>query len=212
LLEFPIHNGNWLSYPTNSFILSMKSWVLKAVMAAFAIGANMAIAQAHELPTNRLSIVLRDNTHITLTYLIDYPAALHQALAPKRDIAEFVMMYAAMPAADFQKALANAQSKFSSATKIVLSNGEPLTIRNWRWPDPAKVQAQLQQRVMQSIVAANEHKHDAAQEIQADATTNHKIQNLYLSMPESFGAVMVVSYKPTQILVKPRTVSVPIKF
>jgi hypothetical protein len=190
----------------------MKSLVFNAVLAALAIGANMAIAQAHELPTNRLSIVLRDNSHITLTYLIDYTAALHLAIAPKRDIAEFIMMYSAMPAADFQKTLANAQSKFSSATKIVLSNGEPVAIRNWRWPDPAKVQAQLQQRAMQSIVAANEHKHEAAQEIQADATTNHKIQHLSLSMPDSFGTVMVVSYKPTQILVKPRTGSVPIKF
>jgi hypothetical protein len=190
----------------------MKSLTLKTFIAALAIASSFASLQAHELPSNRLSIVLRDNTHLTLTYFVDYTAALHQALEPKRTTAEFAMIYSAMPPADFQKALATAQSKFSSATKVILPSGQALEISNWRWPEAAKVQAQLQQRVMQSIVAANDHRHETALEIQAEAVAIRRINSLSVSLPDSFGTVMVVSYKPTQILVKPRTGLVPIKF
>jgi hypothetical protein len=190
----------------------MRSHAIKTGIAALAIVSSLPSSQAHELPSNRLTVVLRDNTHVTLTYFIDYTAALHQALEPKRAITEFAMIYSAMPTAEFQKALAHAQNKFSSATKINLPNGEALPITNWRWPEAAKVQTQLQQRVMQSVVAANDHRHEIALEIQAEAVSNRKINNLSVSLPYSFGTVMVVSYKPNQTLVKARTGLVPIKF
>jgi hypothetical protein len=190
----------------------MKSFSKRTIVTTLLIASTMAMTQAHELPSNRLSIVLRDNTHLTLTYLIDYAQALHLALEPQRSMTEFSVIYSAMPPAEFQKVLLRAQGKFSSTTKITMPNGEQIAVSNWRWPDAAKVQAQLQQRVMQSVVAANDHRHEVAIEIQAEASANSKISALTLSLPESFGAVTVVSYKPTQTVVKPRSAAIPIKF
>jgi hypothetical protein len=169
-------------------------------------------ATAHELPANRLSLVLRDDAHIALTYYIDYPKALQQALEPKRTFNEFLLMYSAMPAANFQQAMAKAQAIFASETVIKLNNGEALAITAWRWPNAVSTQAALQQRVMQSVVAASEHQHEAAIEIQANATAKRKIDEISVALPKSLGSVLVVSYKPKQTPLLPTSAPLKIKF
>lgn len=172
----------------------------------------LAAAFAHELPANRLTLVLRDETHLSLTCRVDYTAALHQALAPKRTLQEFVVMYSAMKPADFQKEMVRAQSKFSTGTRLVLPTGASLPITRWYWPEPTRVQAQLQARAMQALVGASDHEHETSLEIGADATANRPIKSVALSLPEEFGKVMVVSYQPRQTWVEPRTAASLIQF
>jgi hypothetical protein len=190
----------------------MKSMIGKICLLALLIIASITTSQAHELPSNRLSLVLRDDTHIALTYLLDYTKVLHQTMEPQRPIAEFAIAYSTMPPADFQKALRKAELKMSSATKISLQNGEQLMLTNWRWPEAGKVQALLQQRVMHAVVAANTHQHEPAVEVQADATSNQKIASVFVALPESMGSVLVVSSKPKQKLVAANSPKAQIKF
>jgi hypothetical protein len=176
------------------------------------LGATLGLASAHDLAENRLSLVLRDDTHIALTFYIDYPKALQQALAPKRTFSEFLLIYSAMPKADFQQAIAKAQAIFSSQTTIKSGNGESLFITAWRWPDSASTQAVLQQKVMQTIVAGNDHKHETATEVQANATAKRKIDEIALALPKALGSVLVVSYKPKQTQLPPAATAIKIKF
>jgi hypothetical protein len=172
----------------------------------------LAAATAHEIPANRLTLVLRDETHLSLTYRVDYTAALHRALAPKRTLQEFVVMYSAMKPADFQKEMVRAQTKFSSATRLALPTGEPLAITRWHWPEPLQVQALLQKRAMQDLVHGPEHEHEVALEIGADATAPRHIASVTLRLPEEFGKTMVVSYQPRQVWVEPRAAASLIRF
>jgi hypothetical protein len=174
--------------------------------------ATLGLANAHDVAENRLSLVLRDDTHIALTFYIDYPKALQQALEPKRTFSEFLLMYSAMPKADFQQAVTKAQAILASQTIIKLSNGEPLLISAWRWPDPASTQSVLQQKAMQSIVAGNDHKHDIATEVQANAIAQRKIDEIALVLPKALGSVLVVSYKPKQTQLPPAAAPLKIKF
>ncbi len=169
-------------------------------------------ARAHELPNNRLTLVLRNEHHLAITYFIDYPQALHQALAPQKTMPEFAIMHSTMSAAEFQKVLLKAQLSFIAGTKIVMPNGDPLKVSHWRWPEPAKVQALLQKQIMKAVVAANEHEHEEPIEIQAHATSVHKITSVAISMPIAFGTTTVVSYQPKQILVGPKAMNTVIKF
>jgi hypothetical protein len=171
-----------------------------------------AAATAHELPANRLTLVLRDETHLSLSYRVDYTAALHQALAPKRALQEFVVMYSAMKPADFQQELVRAQAKFSSGTRLVLPTGQSLPITRWYWPEPTRVQAHLQARAMQALVGAGDHAHEASLEIGADAAAPRHITSVALRLPEEFGKVMVVSYQPRQAWVEPRAAANLIRF
>ena len=74
----------------------------------FLLGAASAGSEAHELPANRLSLVLRDETHLSLTYFVDYAEVLHRTLAPKQALLEFIVVYSAMKQGDFEAALVKA--------------------------------------------------------------------------------------------------------
>ncbi len=167
---------------------------------------------AHELQANRLTLVLRERNHLSMTFFIDYTNALHRALAPQRTFQEFVLSYSAMPAPDFEKEVQRAQSRFQSATRLSLSSGQELRIDHWSWPDPVRVQASLQERAMQMMVAPEDHPHESPEEISAEVTARQSIEGLSVRLPEEFQQVLVVSYRPTQRWVQPGAHSAKIGF
>jgi hypothetical protein len=169
-------------------------------------------ANAHELMVNRATIVLRDDTHITLTLYIAYADALHAALAPQRTTAEFLTMYSAMNLQALQKELTRAQAQFQAGTKVYLASGQPLHVTNWLWPDPRQVQAMMQQRIMQAMVDPAGHAHDEPLEIHADVNSTQKIIGLRVQFPAEFQKVLTVWYRPTQTWVDPNTWSPALRF
>jgi len=127
-----------------------------------------------------LTLVMRDTHHVTLTHHMDYVEALHQALAPQRPAAEFVLMLAAMPAREFQKEQAPAQALLQQrAMQAVVGAGE------------------------HSHEASNDAGPGAAPfEIRAEATSARRIESVAARLPVEFGNVLLVSYQPKQAWVK----------
>ena len=72
-----------------------------------------AVAEGHELQDNRATIVLRDKINLSLTLFINYAEALHQALAPERQFAEFLVVYSALKPEELRKELAKLTKKIS---------------------------------------------------------------------------------------------------
>ena len=84
---------------------------VRAAAAAILISLLCAAsAQPHELLDNRLTIVLRDKSHLTMTFYLDTEETLRQLLAPARTKAEFVLMYSAMDAQPFRGAVEAARA------------------------------------------------------------------------------------------------------
>lgn len=189
------------------FLASRFGGVWKWLLAVLLCSASQMDAQAHELTSNRVTVVLRDETHLSLTYYVDYLQALRLALAPKSTPTEFVMLHAAMTPADFEKQLIQAQLKFTNQTRVVLPSGEALVFGRWRWPEPARLQAQLQQRAMGNLVNPGEHSHAAPHEIQAEAVSSRKIVSVSVLAPVEFGRVLMVTYKPKQTWLTPSKAS-----
>ena len=140
-------------------------------------------AFAHELPANRLTLVLRDRNHLSLTFFIDYTDALHRALAPQRPLEEFMLMYSAMKPQDLGRELLRAQARFQSSTRLILSAGKPA-----------------------------DHAHQEPSEIHADVTSAQEISSVTLRLPDEFQRVLVVSYRPSQRWIEPNATSAAIGF
>jgi hypothetical protein len=170
----------------------------RALLRAALLWMLCAPAFAHELQANRVTLVLRENNHLSLTFFVGYVDALHRALAPQRSLQDFVLVHAAMPPQAFAKELLRAQETFRAGTRITSAGGTPLAIDNWIWPDPARTQAALQELAMRAVVAPQEHAHEAPVEIRAEATSPADISSVEIRLPESFQPVLVVSYRPTQ--------------
>ena len=109
-----------------------------------------------------------------------------------------------MKPAEFQKQLLRAQQKFKAGTTLALPSGEPLTLGHWRWPEPSHAQQLLQQRAMQSVVGAGEHAHETPFEIHAEVASARPITSVVVRLPDEFGKLLVVSYRPKQAWVAPR--------
>ena len=174
--------------------------------------AMLTSALAHELQENRLTLVMRDDTHVSVTYFLNYTEALHRALAPKQTLQEFVLRYAALSPSDFQKELSKAQAIFTIGFKLTQPKDEVLTVGNWRWPDPQRVQADVQERAMQAVVGDSKHPTHSAFEVRAEATASRPITSVGIKVPPEFSKVLVVSYKPRQAWASPQAGMLQIQF
>ena len=65
---------------------------------------------------------------------------------------------------------------------------------------------------MQLMVDPNRHAHEPPVEIRAEANARQEITAVRIQFPDEFQKVLVVSYRPSQVWVEPKTVSAPIKF
>lgn len=187
--------------------MTIRRWGVAALLCL--LGASTA---AHELPANRLTLVLRDQTHLSLTYVVDYAEALHQALAPKRALREFILLYSAMQQGEFEAALIKAHAQLIVGTRLTLPTGEMLATRNWQWPEPARARALLQDRAMRLLVGGDDRAHDDPFEVRAEAASSRHIGSVSVRLPEELGKVMVVSYQPRQVWVEPRTAPIALRF
>ena len=171
-------------------------------------------ALAHELDSNSARLVLRDRLHLSITFFVDYPGVLHQVLAPQRSVQEFVLMYAAMKPLEFKTQLIEAQRKLQSNTALTLHSGKSAMLTQWIWPEVAVVQNLLQQRAMQAVVAPGDHAHAVSTEIRAEAKSNNATDftSVTLKLPAQFQQVLVVSYQPKQVWLKPHIPSPVISF
>ena len=147
-------------------------------------------------------LVLRERGHISVTLYIGYTEALHQALAPQRPYAAFLLVYSAMKPEDLQKELIRAQARFQSGTRMYASTGKETPLTNWTWPNAKQVQSMLQQHIMQATVDPGGHYHEPPVEIHADANSTQEITSLKVQFPEEFREVLVVSFRPNQVWVE----------
>ena len=72
----------------------------------------------------------------------------------------------------------------------------------------------LQQRAMQAVVAPTDHAHAVPTEIRAEAKSSNAADftSVTLKLPAQFQQVLVVSYQPKQVWLKPHTLSPAISF
>lgn len=169
-------------------------------------------AAAHEIQDNRATLVLRDQTHLSVTLFILYTDALHLALAPQRPLPEFLAVYSAMTPEKLAQELLRAQTTFQSATHLYLSPSKPVGLTNWIWPAAPHVRALLQRRTMEAIIDPNGHSHEEPTEIHADANTQAEITSVQVQFPEEFQKMLVVSYRPSQVSLERKTLSPAIRF
>jgi hypothetical protein len=180
----------------------MMKTILSALTLVCLLGGN---AQAHELDSNRATLVLRDQQHLSVTFYLDYASVLHQVLAPQKPVQEFLLMASAMKPQEFQVQLQAAQRKLQSATVLAPRQGKAAELTQWVWPEATAVQGLLQQRAMQAVVAPSDHAHTVRTEVRAEARSGKAgdFTSVTLRLPTEFKEVLLVSYQPKQVWAKP---------
>ena len=104
---------------------------IRIISLACILWAMLNSAGAHELLSNRATLVLRDDQHLSLAFFVDYTDVLHKVLAPQQSFEQFVLMYSAMKPQAFQAQLLNAQRKLQTSTAVLLQGGKAATLTQW---------------------------------------------------------------------------------
>jgi hypothetical protein len=194
----------WRNLATAAFV---------ALRALLVTGMLVTGAHAHELQTNRVTLVLRDSHHLSLTFFIDYVDAIYDTLAPELPFEKFVMVHSAMAPAAFKQALTRAHKKLEADTQLTVPGGKALALTNWRWPDAVKVQDALKQRAMRMVVGSKEpHTHETAVEVQAEATASTTPASVTLKLPEVLQPALLVSYRPAQVWIAAKSGAKTVRF
>jgi hypothetical protein len=195
--------------------------LIATIVTVYALAGS---AHAHELQSNRATLVLRDRQHVSLTFFIDYVSVLHRTLAPQQPLQEFVLIHSAMPPQALKAQLQEAHRRLQASTRLTLSTGKNATLTQWAWPKAERVQKMLQAHAMEAVVAAAvpapQHVHaqeedaDDQVEIRAEAQSSspNDFTSVTLQLPAQFQNVLVVSYQPKQVWVKPGAASAAIRF
>ena len=159
-------------------------------------------SQAHELQSNRATLVLREGQQLALTLYINYLDALHKIIAPSQPFEAFLMSHAAMPPAVFAQSVTKAHAQLEANTQLTLPGQKRTALVNWRWPDAAQTQAGLQQRSMQMVVgdnAAGKHLHEEPTVVQADAKAAAGASAVTVTLPAVMQPVLLVAYRSSQV-------------
>ncbi len=192
----------------------MRVRLLTALSRFVAVAATgvVCLAYAHELPENRATLVLRDQTHLSLTLHVDLVLAAHQALAPRQGLREFLLVCAALSPDEFHKLMQRAQTMLEAETRATLNGGSAAKITGWVWPKSEKIKASIQQHVMGFIVGTSNHTHEAPFEIRAHIMHDKPITESKVQFADAFGRVLLVWYRPKQLWLTPKQTSPAIKF
>ena len=170
------------------------------------------IAAAHELSGNRATLVLRDNNHLTLTLYVAFPELLFRALGAGRAFGPFLLEHSAMAPERFAQELRRAQAAVERDTRVYLQDGRELALTHWSWPDAAKAQAVLRERVMREAVGGGDDHHGEPMEIRTEVVATRQIHSVTIEFPAMLPRVLVVAYRPTQTWVDAGTRSPAIAF
>ena len=176
----------------------------------------MEVAHAHEIQANRLTLIQRDTSHLSLRWQIDLISALQRTLEPKSEAVSFQVKLLSLPQTQFEAALKRTQSHIEKELELVIDKPKSkarirLTPKSWRWPKPSELRNHLQQLTAAAVLrqsgqlSGSDHDHPEFFEVTAELVEPaYDLSNMTIKTPEVLGKVMLVYYRPRQLWLDPK--------
>jgi len=172
----------------------------------------MLPAEAHEVTTNRATLVLREANHLSLTLRINLANLMRDVLVPKKAPNEFLEQFAAMPSGEFEAQYLRVQTHVQTQTRLVLSSGKSVSLGQWRWPDTKRLQAEIRDNAMQMAVSPHDHLPELDNEVYVEGTSKEELSEVTLQLARQLRPILVVNYRPHQVWMAPQTSEIRLRF
>lgn len=166
------------------------------VMAMCCVSA--VAGRAHELETDRLTVIQREPNHLALTLRIDEIALMQRLLAPGSTRNEFLLACVALPPEALENKLSRARTLFAAQFSVRDDRGRIVPLQGWQWPKLQVSRQRLSEAALALIATGEAHVHAAPAELIADAVATRPLERASIVQPESLPDLTVVSYRPTQ--------------
>lgn len=174
----------------------IKIWILMILLQILSLSESL---NAHDINSNKITLIMREKSHVSLIMSVNILKAMNQFLAPQTKYADFVLAFSNMDSKLFQKEYEKTKSKLTSGIQVSSSDQGKLIIRDWKWPQASVVQKQFQEYVMELVTGSHDHTKEPLLEVFAEIIDKADKTKIQVQIPKEIQPILFISYKPTTI-------------
>lgn len=170
-----------------------KLWVYIIVLHLVSL---LETTSAHDINSNKITLIMREKTHISVVMSINLLKAMNQAIAPETKYADFVLSLSNMDPKTFQKEYERTKAKIASGLYITSKDQNRSFIRDWKWPSPIVLQNQFQVYVMELVTGTHDHNKEPIVEITGEFIDKTDKSKFLIQVSKEIQPALLISYRP----------------
>jgi hypothetical protein len=176
-------------------ILPMQNRIFLALVGVFLLF--LRGLQAHEINSNKLTLIMREKNHISLVFQINLIKAMNQVIAPQTGNGDFVLGLSGADPKIFQKAYDKTKTKIFNGIQITTKDQSKLVVKDWKWPDAKTIQNQFQSQIMEIMTGTHDHTKEPLVEINAELVSKLDLSEIKIQVLPEIQPILFISYKPS---------------
>jgi hypothetical protein len=154
-------------------------------------------ASAHDINSNKISLIMREKSHISVVMNINLLKAMNHVVSPQVKYADFIMTFSNMEPKLFQREYEKTKIKIISGLIVFAKDQSKLSTRDWKWPMPRELQNQFQIYVMELMTGNHDHSKEPIYEITAEIIDKADKSSIQIQVLKEIQPILLISYKPT---------------
>ena len=155
-------------------------------------------AYSHEVETNRMSLVQRDQAHVIATFYITTTDFFQPVLENPNSAQMVLVQLASMDDAFFESIYLKALSFYRNAITFNSGTEQSVQLSNWRFIPWQSVKQSIQTRLAHQLVSPESHAHAEPIQFSVHLTSKYGLPAVRPNLPTQWGRVLAVASKPRQ--------------
>ena len=176
-----------------------RSFGLRSMLSVFALASAVL---GHDVPALTADLVVRKTGRVEVRVVAPLLEELHRTLAPKQNLTDFLIGYAALDTITLAESLGKLESRWERAIRVEM---DPASVSlRWIWPSATLVHSQLAEALNDVLVVGEADLILPVLELRATGQLRGKLgKRLELALPPGLGLQGVAVYGPDQELLAP---------
>jgi hypothetical protein len=156
-------------------------------------------ASAHEVETNRLSLVQREPSHVSATFYVS-PFDYFQPVLDAEVTQQLAYVHLASLDDEVFAALhTSAQAYYKQKITFKVNKDKWAQLSNWQFSNWQLIKTNVQQHLAQQLLNPGSHVHIEPVQFAVQLTSGPDLSPLQPYLPSNWGKILVVASKPKQI-------------
>ena len=171
----------------------LKLWVYIIVLHLVSL---LETTSAHDINSNKITLIMREKSHVSLIMNINLLKAMNLILAPQTKYADFILTFSNMDPKLFQKEYEKTKIKISSGIILLSKDQSKLPTREWKWPLASVLQSQCQVFVMELMTGNHDHSKEPILEVSTEIIDKTDKSSIQIQVLKEIQPILLISYKP----------------
>ncbi len=172
------------------FFSKTNLYFLLLLCSALICGCSFAQEKGHY---NSAELRRENERTVSLTLYLNLPQLLHQVLAPKLSIGDFLKNYSELSDIQLDKEISKASSILTARTYFILPSGSKVNFKKWQFPSSQAVRESFKLSILLILLPAvvQGQNHLDPVKVASEAQTKSSLNTIQLQLPSEFHPILV---------------------